>query len=178
MDRTHHLEVVVRTLSTETNYLTEYVPTSEALQDFAQRAQFPSHALILRAHPERTDEMVKGIQDKDSLLAAWLSIRHLHGNVYAETDMRAMYNPTRMNVIRQTAEKLVNSICSCCPSCHWPGFSVTDVTYGLPCADCGAATSGVLAHHSSCAKCAFSQTTQYPMQKKTEDPQYCPLCNP
>ena len=34
-------------------------------------------------------------------------MREQYGKAYVETDMRAIYNPTRMAVIKRTAEKLV-----------------------------------------------------------------------
>jgi hypothetical protein len=45
---------------------------------------------------------------------------------YVETDMRAMYNPSRMTVIQNATKKLVEKINSCCPNCNIPGFGITD----------------------------------------------------
>jgi hypothetical protein len=46
-------------------------------------------------------------------------------NLYVETDMRAMYNPSRMTVIQNATKKLVEKINSCC-HCNIPGFGITD----------------------------------------------------
>jgi hypothetical protein len=47
-------------------------------------------------------------------------------SVYAETDMRAMHNPSRMAVIKNATKKLLDKINACCPQCNIPGFGVTD----------------------------------------------------
>lgn len=43
-------------------------------------------------------------------------------SVYTETDMRSVFNPTRMNVIEKATEQLVEKIKSVCPNCKIPGF--------------------------------------------------------
>jgi hypothetical protein len=43
---------------------------------------------------------------------------------YVETDMRAMYNPSRMTVIQNATKKLVEKINSCCPHCNIPGLEL------------------------------------------------------
>jgi hypothetical protein len=45
-------------------------------------------------------------------------------NLYVETDMRAMYNPSRMTVIQNATKKLVEKINSCCPQCNIPGLEL------------------------------------------------------
>lgn len=45
---------------------------------------------------------------------------------YAETGMKALYNPTRMTVIEKAIKKLIDKINSCCPQCNIPGFGITD----------------------------------------------------
>jgi hypothetical protein len=53
--------------------------------------------------------------------------------VLAETDMRAMNNPSRMSVISLVTSELVKKIKSTYPDCDLAGFSVTDAKSGLPC---------------------------------------------
>ena len=43
-------------------------------------------------------------------------------SVYTETDMRSVFNPTRINVIEKANEQLVEKIKSVCPNCKIPGF--------------------------------------------------------
>jgi hypothetical protein len=47
---------------------------------------------------------------------------------FVETDMRAMYNPSRMTVIQNATKK--EKINSCCPHCNIPGFGITDAKRG------------------------------------------------
>jgi len=178
IDTANQLEVVARTLTTDTNYQGEWIADEQQLMAFAEAALFPPHALILRAHPEQPVHIVKGIQQADVLVQTWQQMHAGFGAVYAETDMRAMFNPTRMQVIAQTTQKLLNKLRSCCPRCAFPGFDITDVTYGLPCGLCGTPTSSVLSREWGCNRCGYTQTEHYPQQKDTEDPMYCSICNP
>lgn len=178
IDTMHQLEVVARTLTINTNFQGGWINDEQELMAFAERALFPSHALILRAHPEKPDGIVKGIQQAEELVKGWREIHARWGAVYAETDMRAMCNPGRMQVIAETAVKLVNKLLCCCPQCTFPGFDIVDVVYGLPCILCGTPTSTVLSRQWGCRRCGFVQTEEYPQQKITEDPMNCPVCNP
>jgi len=101
-----------------------------------------------------------------------------YGSVYAETDMRALYNPTRMGVIKTAAQKLLETIKTECPNCKTPGFSVTDIKQGLPCSWCSAPTRSTLSFIYSCKKCSFSSEKMYPHQKTSEEPGFCDSCNP
>jgi hypothetical protein len=98
--------------------------------------------------------------------------------VYAETDMRAMNNPSRMNVIKNAAKKLVIKIDSCCPQCNIPGFGITAAKKGLACSLCGSPTNSTLSFIYSCQKCNFQKEEMYPHKKTTEEPMYCDFCNP
>lgn len=46
--------------------------------------------------------------------------------------MRAMFNPTRMEVIKRATEKLVSKIKRRCEKCETPGFDIDSVEIGLP----------------------------------------------
>ena len=178
LDRKNNLEIVASTLSMETNFDGEEVSTEEDLRAFAQRAQFPSHALILRKSKEDHAGMVKGISDWDQLKEAFHQLMEKWKAVYVETDMRAMYNPTRMKVIEETVQKLVAKIQSCCPECSTPGFGVTEVKRGLPCEYCAAPTASALSYLYKCGACSFVKEEKYPHQKTVESAMYCDRCNP
>jgi hypothetical protein len=178
LDRKNQLEIAVREVSTETNYAQEWLSTEEQLADFAQRARFPSHALILRPSPQRTDGMVKGIQEWAELVRVFRQLKSQDHQLYIETDMRAMYNPTRLSVIAQVGRKLVQRLGTHCPSCQTPGFGITDSRSGLPCGGCGTPTRSTLSYLHSCQRCGFSEEQKYPHQKQYEDPMYCDYCNP
>jgi hypothetical protein len=92
--------------------------------------------------------------------------------------MRAMHNPTRMNVIEAAAFKLANKINSLCPECQMPGFGITEAKSGLPCKACNYQTSSIISHVYTCKKCSFIHEKKHPNGKLTEDPMYCDVCNP
>ena len=136
IDKKNNLEIFARELSLNTNFYGENIPSVEMLLDFAKRIQFPSHAIILRSKPDERTTIIKGIITDSQLKDAFQNLISIHGSVYAETDMRAKYNPTRMEVIKAAAQKLLAAIKSECPSCKTPSFCVTDAKQGLPCSWC------------------------------------------
>lgn len=178
IDKKNDLEIVVRELSLNTNFYGENILNTEMLLDFANKVQFPSHAILLRTKPGDLTGLIKGITTKSNLEDSFQRLMSAHGSVYAETDMRAMYNPTRMGVIKIAAQKLLDVIKSECPSCKTPGFCVTDAKQGLPCSWCSAPTRSTLSFIYSCKKCFFSSEKMYPHQKTTEEPGFCDSCNP
>lgn len=178
IDRKNDLEITARVVELKTNFSTEEVKTWEELVDFAGRARFPYHALILRNNEVSTTEIIKGITDWDFLKASYEELVKNGFTVVAETDMRALYNPTRMKVIEKTGHKLIEKIKSCCPNCNSPGFGVTTATAGLPCNLCGMATRSTLSYTYECQKCSFTSEEKFPNGKHYEDPMYCDICNP
>jgi hypothetical protein len=178
IDKKNNLEIVARELSLDTNFGGAVIKSNQELNEFAERVKFPSHALIVRKSNDDFIQIEKGISDWRKLIKVYNKFIKLYGSVYIETDMRAMYNPTRMKVIESATIKLVNKINSCCPNCNTPGFGVTDAKRGLPCEWCRFPTRSTLSHIYTCQKCSYVQEVMYPNQKKTEDPTYCDNCNP
>ncbi len=178
IDQRHGLEVVERTLSTQTNFSGATVNSQAALEQFAKRALFPSHALILRPTAHSTTHIIKGITAWETLYCSYDRLVQQFGEAYVATDMRALYNPSRMEVIKQITQKLLQRLQTHCPQCHIPGFGVTARQPGLPCAYCGAPTRSTLVHIQQCAKCKYLQEQLYPHHKTAEDPRYCDYCNP
>jgi hypothetical protein len=178
MDKRNGLEIIARELSTETNFNGTIVTTKEQLMEFAHRTKFPSHGLILRNSKEELNGITKGITEPAKLLSTFNYLIENFKTAYVETDMRAMYNPTRMGVIETVAKKLVEKIKSTCPSCQFPGFGITEVKQGLPCEICNFPTQSTLSYLYICQKCGFHKEEKYPKGKKTEEPMYCAMCNP
>lgn len=178
IDKKNKLEIVVRELSTETNFNGKELKTEDELIDFAHSIGFPHHALILRKASHDVSEIHKGITDLAFLKKTFKRLRSKHASVYAETDMRAMYNPTRMKVIQKATEKLLEKIKSGCPQCQTPGFGITEAKKGLACSWCGAPTNSILSYVYQCQHCAYTREEMYPHHKQTEDPIYCDHCNP
>ncbi len=178
IDQKKDLEIIERELSIKTNFNGTQVKTKEELIRFANHVKFPAHGLIIQKSADDSSEIIKGITNWDLLNESFQLFLKKYGEAYVITDMRALYNPTRMEVIKKAAEKLVNKINSCCPYCQTPGFGITDAKRGLPCELCRLPTRSVLSYIYVCKKCSFRKEETYPNQKKYEEPTYCDFCNP
>lgn len=178
VDRQQELEVFVRVLTPETNFNGMPISSLGELKEFARKAGFPEHGLILKKAKDDIAGLVKGIQDGKVLMDTYEHMMNTYGSAYVETDMRAMYNPTRMKVIEQATHKLIQKVKSKCDSCETPGFGLTAVKEGLPCSLCGRPTASILSYIYECQKCAFTKEVKFPNQKEQEDPMYCDFCNP
>lgn len=178
IDKKNGLEVLVKELSTKTNFNGSVIKTREELDAFSESANFPSHGLILRSAKDDFTEVVKGITDKEMLYDVFTSFTSRYGETYVETDMRAMVNPTRMEVIKKATKKLIEKINTQCPACQTPGFGITETVQGLQCQVCHSPTRSILYHVYTCQKCLHAQKSLYPSNKYFEDPMYCDTCNP
>lgn len=178
LDMKYGLEIVGKILTIETNFDGKEVNSLKELLDFAHSIHFPSHGLIMRSEQNSKVGIIKGIREWDKLEYYFEQFIHQFGKAWIETDMRAMHNPTRMEVIRRATFNLIENIKSCCPNCSMPGFVVCKVNLGLPCSLCGRPTSAALSLNYSCSHCAFSENKLRTDGKVAEDPMYCDYCNP
>jgi hypothetical protein len=178
IDKKNNLEIIVRELSLVTNFNATTVSSFQNLVDLVNTVGFPEHGIILKNTKEEVPNVVKGIQSWELLEESFHKLSAINSQVVAETDMRAMYNPTRMKVIEKATQKLVEKIKSLCTQCHTPGFGVVNIKSGLPCEWCGSPTNSTKSHIYKCQKCNFEQENMFPNNKKTEDPMYCDYCNP
>lgn len=178
IDKLHDLEIIGRVVEMDTNFANEEIKTLEDLVNFAARVHFPSHGLILRSSENTTSQIIKGITDWDDLRSFYQKLVKEENSVLVETDMRALYNPSRMKVIEKAGKKLIKKIKSRCPHCNTPGFGAIAANSGLPCKLCGMATRSTLSHIYECQKCSFSSEEKFPNGKQYEDPMYCDICNP
>lgn len=174
-DKKNELEIHVSEISTKTNFSSDKINSLDELKEFARKVNFPSHHLILKTKDRK---IVKGIKDWQTLEKEFVLLYGFSNEVTVETDMRAMANPTRMQVIALTAKKLVDVANSLCPSCKWPGFSVIEHNQGLPCSNCNLPTRSTLSHLYKCNKCTATKIKMYPNSKMLEDPTFCDYCNP
>jgi hypothetical protein len=178
IDKKNNLEIIARELSMETNFNGKEIETEKGLFDFAKSVKFPSHGLILRKSKNDNNAIIKGITGAKQLKEAFEKMIDRSDAIYAETDMRAMFNPSRMTVIENATKNLVDKINSCCPQCKIAGFGVTDIKKGLACSLCGSSTKSTLSFIYTCQKCNFIKEEMYPHKKISEDPTYCDYCNP
>jgi hypothetical protein len=178
IDKKNNLEIIVRELSLDTNFNAATISSFQNLVDLVKNVGFPEHAVILKITDKEVTSVVKGIQSWELLEESFHTLSASNSQVAAETDMRALYNPTRMKVIEKAAQKLVEKIKNRCPECHTPGFGVVNTKSGLPCEWCGLPTNSTKSHIYQCQKCNFELEKLFPNDKKTEDPMYCDRCNP
>lgn len=178
VDKENGIEIVERELSLDTNFNGTDIHSVDTLIEFANRIGFPSHGIILKKAKDNYSFIIKENKTIDELIDNYNVLKNSDGTAYAETDMRAMYNPTRMKVIAKATERLVTKIKSLCPQCNTPGFGVVEAMKGLPCEMCGFPTRSTLQHIYRCQKCSFQTNKAFPFEKQLEDPQFCDHCNP
>jgi hypothetical protein len=178
IDKKNNLEIVAREISLDTNFNAKLIRNKAELLDFTKTVNFPSHALIIKKDQYDHSFLRKGIKDETLLLEYFEYCIKTFGQAFIETDMRAMFNPTRMKVIESCMNRLIQNIESTCPQCSTPGFVVTDVISGLPCEFCNFSTNSILFHKLSCSTCGFQENKKFPHGKEFEEPMYCNRCNP
>ncbi|MBL7952521.1 MAG: hypothetical protein JNM62_12475 [Flavobacteriales bacterium] len=167
-------------VSLQTVFGGEACATWTQVRAFAERMKFPDHGLVIRSKEKWAtgDAMKKGITEEGVLRQCAMQLMDQYGSCWVETDMRAMMNPTRMQVIAESAERFAQELASCCPQCDAIWFHITQALPGLPCELCGWPTESVRAYRRSCRSCNHSADVPRPDGKPKEDPQYCAQCNP
>jgi hypothetical protein len=178
IDKKNNLEIVVRELSLETNFNAVKISTYSELEEFANTVQFPSHAILLKSTKNETPVIVKGIQSWELLKESYEKLYNNTTPIDAETDMRALFNPTRMKVIKKATHKLIEKIKSLCPKCKTPGFGIVSAKSGLLCEYCKSETKSIKSYVYQCQKCQYELEKMFPNNKQFEDPMYCDYCNP
>ena len=182
LDRNHGLEIIGEEFSTDTNHSHMVVKSVEEAFEFGKKIGFPEHGLVVMfsEYPQGNKEVIKGIITEEKLVEAvnFVLKNSPTGKAHLETDMRAMYNPTRMNNIAKATQDLVEKINSLCPKCSTPGFKVSKRIQGLPCAICYMPTTLTRAVIYQCQKCGFNQEKPFPNGSKYADPAQCIYCNP
>jgi hypothetical protein len=153
--------------------------TWDAFAAFAEQAKFPSHALVLRPDDENHPHIRKGLADYEALRAAYDECRTLskEGAVFAESDLRAHLNPTRMENIGAACDDLITRMMHACPACAAPGFGLAKIETGLPCSWCGEPTNDWKAEEFRCVSCPHTESKPRTDLQKA-DPGLCPHCNP
>ncbi|KAB3532854.1 DUF6671 family protein [Alkaliphilus serpentinus] len=180
MDQENDLEIVGEATTSDTNFNHKTIKTLEEAYQFALTAGFPEHGVVISTKEPNRSEIYKGITTKKDLedAVSLALLKSIDGEFSIETDMRALYNPTRMKVIEAATRDLVKKIYTLCPKCLWPGFQLMERRPGLPCEWCGMPTELTLSLLYSCKKCGFKEEKLYPDGIKKADPGRCNYCNP
>jgi hypothetical protein len=182
IDKKNDLEIIGEEFSIDTNYSHQVVESVEEALSFASKVGFPEHGLIVSssALPKDSSEIIKGIVTKQQLVEAvtFFLANSRDKKAHVETDMRAMYNPTRMKNIEKATRNLLFKINSFCPGCGTPGFEITQRIPGLPCEICYIPTRLIRSVKYQCKKCPFTQEELFPDGKDYADPAQCMYCNP
>ncbi len=176
-DRDHDLEVWGEVLSTQTNFAAKSIRSINEALTFAKQVGFPAHGLVVSSPPDRIHKGITTEVDLIQQIEILLQDPKV-GTIQVETDMRAMVNPTRMQVIAQATTELIRKLQKQCPACHYPGFAVTQVRKGLPCGLCGIPTPNPKAYLYTCKHCHHEQEVLFPLGQTTADPSTCFYCNP
>jgi len=156
-----------------TNFASEKVSSLDAGFEFAEKVLFPSHGLVLGTASDVFFK--KGMMHLSDFKHSLENALSISPSVWLETDMRAHMNPSRMQAIAQTAEKLSVLLASDCPQCKLPGYGLTELIKGAPCQDCGAPTRIPKAEKWSCNHCDFMEL--HPLTNLAPAAS-CDRCNP
>jgi hypothetical protein len=174
-DRSSNSKFYHHYTSQHTNFQIASIHSEQQLVEFCNWIKFPSHGIILKKNSENEAEIFKDIFDWKTLFSVF---KTLGGTVMAESDMRAMNNPTRMANIRIGFSNFLTQLQTECPKCEYPGFSQKKVERGLPCQWCDSPTSSILYSIHVCEVCQHEEIKSNPNGKTKEDPMYCSNCNP
>ena len=153
----------------------------EGAEGFLERAQFPSHALIVRPNDKTQQScLFKGIVDFSELQSAidQCAAASSDGLAHIENDMRSHMNPTRRIAIRHVAFKLARRLAALCPACGAPGWGIEDTEKGLPCGNFGALTALVRYEISLCWRCSHFERKPRRNARQYAEPRDCPVCDP
>ncbi|MBF2064523.1 MAG: hypothetical protein IGS39_08910 [Calothrix sp. C42_A2020_038] len=182
IDKENDLEIIGEEFSIDTNHSYQIITSVDQAHEFATKVGFPEHGLIVMfdENPQNSNEVFKGITNPEKLTEAvnFVLNHSTTGKAHIETDMRAMYNPTRMKNIEKATRNLISKINSCCPQCSTPGFEITQRIQGLPCELCYAPTLLTKSVIYQCHKCGYKQERLYPDGTEFADPSQCMYCNP
>ena len=171
-------ELIVRDITLDTCFLGKAIANEQQCLDFLQKVGFPNQRVIVKSSQEQPEIIFKNGSTPEEIVKIMHNMLNEKGNCYIETDMRAMFNPTRQRHLNKLAGLLADKLNSICPDCGWYGFSVTSVERGLPCSWCGTPTNSVSNEIYTCKRCNCNQNKKFPKGIQQEDPQYCNQCNP
>lgn len=181
IDRKRNFNLHVSKLTEKTNFNIQVIDSFKELKKIAQKAAFPSHALILSPDNNQNKEYIwKGIQTDDMLKTAFYNAKKHSsiGKVLVQTDMRAHMNPSRMNIIQELAKELADRLATLCMKCQTPGWGKIGIEKGLECHWCAQPTELIKMEIYGCITCNYTEKINPSHSKSKADPQDCSHCNP
>jgi hypothetical protein len=178
LDDLRQLEVVGMAQGPARNFQ-RTVQTETELQHFANEAGFPEHQLMLRAAGVPFSQVHKGLHSHPQLQRHFKTCKaeSPSGQVVAESDLRALANPTRQAMIVRAAHDLISKLASLCPACQRPGYCAQERLKGLPCRSCGLPTRLAQSLLWRCQGCQHTEV-RAAGQESHADPSRCDHCNP
>lgn len=177
IDRKYNWVIAEQLVSQKTNYAMLTINKNSNIDDFLTQVKFPSHALTLQI-ASNNHVIAKGINDLDVLTQHLNNSFKTINEIILATDMRAMMNPTRMEVIGELADKLALRISTPCAKCASPGFGFKTTKGKLPCNYCGSSTSLYAEEVWGCIICDHEEYKQRKDGLIEADPKFCSYCNP
>lgn len=180
LDKKHDFAVYGESLSIDTNFRHQIISSYEQAYEFALKVGFPNHGIVLMedAYTSAKETIYKGINSEDVLSDLVNQLLKRSPQIHIETDMRSLYNPTRMKNIAKATEDLVRKLQQLCPNCNFVAFDVVENLKGLRCELCRFPTQVTRANIYSCDRCNFKQENLFPDGVQFADPMYCSYCNP
>ncbi|WP_367606006.1 DUF6671 family protein [Legionella sp. W05-934-2] len=178
IDLENDLIIMEYELTTKTNFNHIDIRANDNFEGFLKTVKFPSHGMIVRTLDSENEMIEKGIQEYTRLKEIIRKAFDYSSIIRLETDMRAMMNPLRMQVIGILAKKLVKRIQQRCPHCQTPGFGEVSTQGFLNCSYCGTQTGLYKNQVLSCLKCEYKTYNKREDGKEFAEQSYCPHCNP
>ena len=178
IDRKHNIEIIGKHFTLDTNFSNSSVSSLNDLDTFLDKIGFPEQGVIIRvSESNNINKIFKDFKSYEEVKSKVAEALQNSTEIIAETDMRAMMNPTRMKAIELATLNLIKNIKSLCPSCNAPGFVIKEYIPGLPCKMCHLPTKRPKAYIFQCHKCELE--LKRPEEKVLfEKAMFCDFCNP
>jgi ribosomal protein S27AE len=172
--------MIDQAISTDTNHAGQSITSVEAALSFAKKVRFPEYGLVVMSDRDSTtcEDICKGINDEKSLMKMAEKTIDKKREIWIETDLRALHNPTPMEAIKLATDDLIRKLNSFCPRCSQPGFDAIEKKAVLPCRLCGFPTSMIRVEIFGCHQCGYQEERPSADAGEKAEPMYCEYCNP
>ena len=178
IDIKHNIEIIGKHFTLDTNFRNSSISSLNELETFLEEIGYPEQGVVIKFSESNTkSKILKGFSSYEEIKRKVARALLNKTEVIAETDMRAMMNPTRMKAIEHATLNLIKNIKSLCPRCNAPGFVVKEYIPGLPCEMCHLPTKKPKAYIFHCDKCEF-ELKRLEEKVHYEEAMFCDFCNP